>query len=71
MGMDISREVEARLTDEARKLGISVNELLKQWMTEHGASTVSSPSRPLPELPVLHLGAMDALHRRDIYNDVR
>ncbi len=23
-----------------------------------------------PELPILHLGAMGALHRRDIYDDV-
>jgi len=26
---------------------------------------------PPPELPVLHLGAMKSLHRRDIYDDVR
>jgi len=26
---------------------------------------------PAPELPALHLGAMGALHRRDIYDDVR
>jgi hypothetical protein len=24
-----------------------------------------------PELPVLHLGAMKPLHRRDIYDDAR
>lgn len=26
---------------------------------------------PAPELPVWHLGGVGAIHRRDIYNDVR
>ena len=33
-------------------------------------AALSAPSKPSPELPILHLGAMGALHRRDIYNDV-
>jgi Arc/MetJ-type ribon-helix-helix transcriptional regulator len=33
-------------------------------------AALSAPSKQSPELPILHLGAMGALHRRDIYNDV-
>jgi len=35
MSIEISRETEARLTDEARRQGISVDALLKRLMTEH------------------------------------
>jgi hypothetical protein len=70
MSIEISRETEARLTDEARRQGISVDALLELFMNERGA-TAPAGTRSTPELPVLHLGAMGALHRRDIYNDVR
>lgn len=68
MSIEISREVEARLTDEAKRLGISVDALLQRFIGEHAALTRPPQSRP--ELPVWHLGA-GALHRRDIYDDVR
>lgn len=87
MSIEISPETEARLTDEARRQGVSVDALLERLMTEQrpSGSTVfatqaeaNEPARKLvpdgkitPELPVLHLGAMGALHRRDIYDDVR
>jgi len=83
MSFQISSEIEARLTDEARKRGISVDALLERLMKEHGAVFATQAeaierARELvargkitPELPVLHLGAMGALHRRDIYDDVR
>jgi len=70
MSIEISRETEARLTNEARKLGITVNLLLERLMNER-AGAYAAGNGPAPELPVLHLGAMGALHRRDIYNDVR
>lgn len=69
MGMDISREVEDRLSAEARRLGVSVNDLLKQLINER--SPGAAPARPAPELPVWHLGVVGPLHRRDIYSDVR
>jgi hypothetical protein len=65
MSIEISHETEARLIDEARTRGISVDVLLERLMNERGATA------PAAELPILHLGAMGALHRRDIYNDVR
>ncbi len=70
MSIEISSETETRLTEEARKQGISVDALLKRLMSERGAAAPVPNSGVIPELPVLHLGAMGALHRRDIYNDV-
>ena len=64
MGIDISKEVEARLTDQARKLGISVEDLLTQLMNEKSQDFVTA-TRPAPPLPVWHLGVAGSLHRRD------
>jgi hypothetical protein len=69
MSIEISREIEARLAAEARRLGISVETLLKRFIDERGALT--QPAQPKPELPVWHLGGVGALHRRDIYDDAR
>jgi len=69
MSIDISRETEARLTDEARRLGVSVDALLKRFIDEHAA--VTYPARARPGLAIWQLGGVGALHRRDIYNDVR
>ena len=66
MSIEISRETEARLTDEARRQGISVDVLLERLMNERGASAGVGSG---PELPVWHLRGVGALHRRDIYND--
>jgi hypothetical protein len=68
MSLDISRETEARLMDEARKRGISVEALLLLLMKEREATTSGNGSNP--ELPVWHLGGGRALHRRDLYDDV-
>jgi hypothetical protein len=69
MSIEISREIEARLTDEARRQGISVDALLERFVNEQAALT--RRTQPRPELPVWHLGGAGALHRRDIYDDAR
>ena len=69
MSIEISRETEVRLTEEARRLGISVDALLERFITERAAP--NHASEPGPGLPVWHLGRVGALHRRDIYDDVR
>jgi hypothetical protein len=69
MSIEVSRETEDRLTNEARRQGISVEGLLERLMNERGATT--SIAGIAPELPVWHLGDVGALHRRDIYDDVR
>ena len=70
MSIEISRETEARLTDQARKQGISVNALLERLMSER-RTTSGGCVRSVPELPVWHLGGAGSLHRREIYDDVR
>jgi hypothetical protein len=69
MSIEISQETEARLESEARRLGISVDELLKRLIDERAALTRQAQS--IPSLPLWHLGGAGALHRREIYNDVR
>ncbi len=72
MSIDVSHETEARLTSEARRQGVSVDDLLERLMSERGAAArvVTGNGSP-PELPILHLGVIGPLHRRDIYDDVR
>jgi hypothetical protein len=55
MSIEISHETEARLADEARRQGVSVETLLKRFIEEQAALT--QPAEPRPELPVWHLGA--------------
>jgi hypothetical protein len=69
MSIEISREIEAWLTEEARRQGISVDALLERFINERAALT--HRAQPNPELPVWHLGGVGALHRRDIYDDAR
>ena len=69
MSIEISLETEARLADEARKRGVSVEVLLQRLLAGRKA-TVAAGSRPSLELPVWHLGGVGALRRRDIYDDI-
>ena len=72
MSIDISHETEARLTDEARRQGVSVDALLERLMSERGAAAhVVTGNGSTPKVPILHLGVIGPLHRRDIYDDVR
>ena len=68
MSIEISQETEARLTAEAKRLGITVDALLVRFVSEHAART--KPALPAAALPVWHLGGAGGLHRRDIYSDV-
>ena len=69
MSIKVSHETEARIANEARRQGISVDALLEQLMNERAA--LSLPAQARPDLPVWRLGSVDALHRRDIYDDAR
>jgi hypothetical protein len=69
MSIEVSREIEARLTDEARRQGISVEALLERLMSERAAA--ANVAGAAAELPVWHLGVVGPLHRREIYDDVR
>ena len=70
MGLDISPQIEARIRQEAQRQGISVDALLERLMSGQAAATTLRTYQA-PELPILHLGPMGPLHRRDIYDDVR
>jgi hypothetical protein len=68
MSIEISRETEAQLTNEALRQGISVETLLERLLNERRAAAIAA-SRQIPELPLWHLGGSGDLHRRDIYDD--
>ena len=69
MSIEISHETEARIADEARRQGVSVDVLLERFMSERGAAAHVGNGAKASTLPRLHLGDMGALHRRDIYDD--
>jgi hypothetical protein len=68
MSVNISQETEDWLMREAQRQGISVDALLEQLIAEHARHTATAAP---DELPVLRLGLMGPLHRRDIYDDAR
>jgi hypothetical protein len=70
MSLNVSEQIEAQIAEEARRQGVTVDAFLKRLIDEHAAD-MSAEHRAAPELPVLHLGPMGPLRRRDIYNDVR
>ena len=70
MGLDVSPQTEAQIRQEAERQGISVDALLKRLMNDQAVGTAVRTYQA-PELPVLHLGPLGPLHRRDIYDDVR
>lgn len=74
MSIDVSPEIGARLLDEAHRQGVSLEDLLERLIAAGTAGERKAsvePPHAIPELPVLHLGVMGPLHRRDIYDDVR
>jgi hypothetical protein len=70
MSIEISRESEALLNDEARRQGLSVDALIERLIGERAAGSHVAGGGSALKVPVLHLGAMGPLHRRDIYEDV-
>jgi hypothetical protein len=68
MSIEISKQTEARLAAEAKRLGISEDALLARFLSER--TVLTKPARPAAALPVWHLGGAGALHRREIYADV-
>ena len=70
MEVHFTPDQEAQLAQLATKAGTDAEHLVKDAVLRL-LEDETAPSVPRPELPVLHLGAMNSLHRRDIYNDVR
>jgi hypothetical protein len=68
MSIQIAPEAEHRLTEAARRQGISVDALLDQLLVEEVAAPLRASDRLT--LPTYDLGEVGSLHRRDIYDDV-
>jgi len=71
MGIEIPHEIEIRLAEEARKEGISMEALLERLMSERESADHFASNGSPPRVPILNLGAMGLLHRRDINDDAR
>lgn len=67
MSQVISPETERQLAEEARKNGISIDDLLASLLRERQEGSVPLP---VQELPVWRLGVKGSLSRRDIYSDL-
>ena len=67
--IEIPDKLDAALRAQARAKGVSEAGFVRQVLEEVLIPAPGAASTP--ELPILHLGAMGPLHRRDIYNDVR
>jgi hypothetical protein len=70
MEVRFTPEQKARLTQIATKVGTNAERFVKDAALRLLEDETNFHGPP-PELPVLHLGAMKSLHRRDIYDDVR
>lgn len=68
MSIQVSPETEVRLTEAARRQGVSVDALLDRFLVEETATPLQTSGHAT--LPTYDLGAVGALHRRDIYDDV-
>ena len=66
MEVHFTPEEEAQLAQIATRTGTDPEHLVK----DAALRLLEEDLRPaaVPELPVLHLGAMQSLHRRDIYD---
>ncbi len=67
MEVHFTPEQEAQLAQIATKEGTDAERLVKDAAL-HLLDEDARFSTDTPELPILHLGPMGALHRRDIFN---
>jgi hypothetical protein len=70
MEVDLSPEQEAQLARIATRIGAKAKDLVKDAALRLLEDETHFHA-PTPEFPVLHLGSMRSLRRRDIYEDVR
>jgi hypothetical protein len=70
MEVHFTPEQEAHLAQMATKAGTAAEQLVEEVVLRllEGETHFRTAA---PELPVWHLGGVGALHRRDIYDDVR
>jgi hypothetical protein len=68
MEVPLTPEQETRLTKMARDIGINPEELVRTAVLSI-LSEYYGNRKKKTALPVLHLGEMQSLHRRDLYDD--
>ena len=66
--LPLEPQTEAKLMALAREKGVTADELVREAI--HKILSESTEART-HELPVWHLGGAGAIHRREIYYDVR
>ena len=64
----VGKLAEAQLIQAAFKAGTDAEQLVKTAALRLLADEVPGDA-PASEIPILHLGAMKSLHRRDLYDD--
>lgn len=69
MEVHFTPEQEAQLAQLANRAGTDAEELVRETVLRLIEDDTHF-GRPVPELPVWNLGAVGALHRRDLYDDV-
>ena len=70
MEVHFTPEQEAQLAQIASNAGTATEQLVKEVVLRLLEGEIHFRTAA-PELPVWHLGGVGALHRRDIYSDVR
>ncbi len=66
--LELKPEIEQGLLNQAKERGLSVDSYLQEILAEVIAAAATKAGNNL-ELPVMHLGAMGALNRQEIYDD--
>ncbi|MBI4902827.1 MAG: hypothetical protein HY820_04280 [Acidobacteria bacterium] len=69
--IELPPELEEALQARAQHQGVSASNIAVSLLTDALTSTATRGPAPPEELPLLHLGAMGPLRRRDIYDDAR
>ncbi len=72
--LDLNPEIEQGLLAQARERGVSLDDYLQEIVSKQALVAAASPAAAngkALKLPILHLGAISSLHRRDIYDDAR
>lgn len=68
--VEVTGELEVALKAEAYKQGVSADGIVHRVLVD-ALTPVKREAGAVPELPILQLGTIGSLHRRDIYDDVR
>ncbi len=69
--IEVTGELEVALNTQASQQGDSADNVARRVLADALTPSLKHEAGPTPELPILQLGTIGSLHRRDIYDDVR